>query len=189
MKLIDHYPPTLRWAYDLIAETVIDNGAASDTVDIAWYVTEWIRANWSRRILTPSWWGPAETRGEEGAELPGIKPAADRVKTERGRELRLVVWEIIVARAPETKQVCYLATAIARCVEDHWSKGRGVYIPHAACVDRAVRDAQVWRDFGGLSTIDRVIDVHQVSQNVIYTIFRRLQKDKDAREQPPLPGM
>lgn len=186
-EIIDLYPETLRDMYDKINETITELEAHSETVDIALHVAEWIRKNWSGRTLIPSWWGPISQPAADGEQdLPGVAVAGDPVRTMRGRELRLVVWEIIALQG--LPRSCEVAGAIAARVEAEWSRVQ-VYVPKAAAVDRAIRDAAVWRDFGGFGTIGTVVQKHKLSQSVIYDIARRVQKDKDAREQPGLPGM
>ncbi|MFH1027800.1 MAG: Mor transcription activator family protein [Pseudomonadota bacterium] len=186
-NISDHYPETLRDMYDKLNETLIELEAVSETVDIALHCTEWIRANWSGRTLIPSWWeaiSPPAVDTEQ--ELPGVEVVIDPVRTRRGRELRLAAWEIMALRG--LPRSCEVAGAIAARVEAEWSRVQ-VYVPKAAAVDRAIRDAAVWRDFGGFHTIGKVVQAYNLSQSVIYDIARRVQKDKDAREQPGLPGL
>lgn len=191
MQLIDHYPETLRDIYDKIDEVVIEAEAKTAAMDIALHVVEWIRANWSRRLLIPTWWGPVEPPREdlETADLPGVQAQVDPLRTQRGRELRDVTLGILLTNPNAlVSRPCHLATAIAARVESEWSRSQ-IYIPKASAVDRAIRDARIWADFNGFASIDQVIAKHDVCQTVIYDVFRRLQKDKDAREQPLLPGL
>lgn len=185
-KIADHYPETLRDIYDKIEETLADHQAASTSVDIPLYVTEWLRKHWSGRLLIPSWWGMVKRGENSDTVLPGVTIQTDIVSSVRGRELRAAVWQILVEHWACRRNICGVATVIAHRVEVEWAQ-KPVYVPKAKEVDRAIRDAQVWNDFGGLNTIDRVIQKHGLSQSVIYDIHRRLQKDKDAREQPELP--
>jgi hypothetical protein len=186
-NIIDHYPETLRDMYDKLTETLTELEALSETVDIALHVTEWIRTNWSGRTLIPSWWEAVSPPTlDTDPDLPGVEVSVDQVRTMRGRELRLVAWEIIALQG--SPRSCEVASAIAARVEAEWSRVQ-VYVPKAAAVDRAIRDAAVWRDFGGFGTIGTVVQKHKLSQSVIYDIARRVQKDKDAREQPGLPGL
>ncbi|MFH1027694.1 MAG: Mor transcription activator family protein [Pseudomonadota bacterium] len=185
-NISDHYPETLRDMYDKLNETLVNLEAMSATVDIALYVTEWIRTNWSGRTLIPSWWEPSSPPvSDADQELPGVEVVSDPVRTRRGRELRLVAWEIMALQG--LPRSCEVAEALAARVEAEWSRVQ-VYVPKAPAVDRAIRDAAVWRDFSGFSTIGKVVQAYNLSQSVIYDIARRVQKDKDAREQPGLPG-
>lgn len=184
--IINHYPETLRDIHDKLVETLDELGL--EPGDIAFQVVEWIRRNWNRRVLIPSWWGavPAEPAAAGEQDLPGVEVETDPVRTLRGRELRAAVWEIAALRGLSGS--CHVATALAARVESEWSHHQ-VYVPIASNVERAVRDAAIWQDFGGFKTIDRVVEKHNVSQSVAYDIFRRLQKEKNAREQPTLPGV
>jgi len=192
MRLVEHYPETLRDIYDKIDEVIIAAEAKPGCMDIALHVTEWIREHWSRRTLIPAWWGCAEVKPDTDDTdeiLPGVEIQVDPLRTMRGRELRDVVLGILLTDPNAiVSRPCHLATDIAALVENEWSRIQ-VYIPKAAAVDRAIRDARIYADFNGFSTIDRVVTVHNLSQSSIYEVFRRLQKDKDAREQPLLPGM
>lgn len=181
-RLVDHYPETLRDIYDKLVETIAELQATSPVVDVAFYATEWVRTNWSGRLLIPGWWGicTEQSDADRTGTLPGISVAIDPVRSERGRDLRLAVWEIMAVRG--LPRSCHVATAIAARVEAEWS-GDKIYVPKAKQVDRAIRDARIWREFGGLPTVDRIIHEHKISQSDVYRIFRRLQKDKDAREQ------
>jgi len=187
-NIIDHYPESLRDLYDKLDETLIELGEEPAAVNIALYVIEWIRKHWNRRVLTPGWWGvvPTEPASDGEQDLPGVDITPDPVRTVRGRELRLAIWEIIAMQ--RLARSCRLATALAARVEAEWSH-HPIYVPIARKVDRAVRDAAIWRDFGGYRTIDMVVERHNLSQSVIYDVFRRLQKEKAAREQPTLPGV
>lgn len=186
-RLIDYYPEILREIYDVLEAAVKEAGYPDETADVILQVTEWMRKNWSRRTLIPSWWGVVEIASDE-ADLPGVEVQSDRVRTLRGRELRAVVWGFVVTVMPNAARPCELASLIAATVEIHWSTQR-TYIPAAAAVDRFLRDLMIWRDFSGFSSLDRVVAKHDVCQSVIYEIFRRVQRDKDAREQPLLPGL
>jgi Mor family transcriptional regulator len=184
-RLVDHYPETLRDIYDKIEDLIISTHGNFLSVDIPLYITEWIRKNWSGRTLIPGWWGRilAEDHIDQGTL---IDVAADSLRTMRGRELRAVVWSILALQvAGQVTGICRLATAIAQLVETEWSR-QPVYIPKAPEVDRAFRDALVWQQFSGFANIDRVVIGHGLSQSSIYTIYRRLQKDREAREQPSL---
>lgn len=192
-NIIDHYPETLRDIYDKLDETIVELEANSGTYDIALHVTEWIRKNWSGRTLIPSWWGQgtgplttSEGLPPSDQELPGLDATDDPLRTIRGRELRLAAWEIMALRGHP--RCCHVATALAARVESEWSRVQ-VYVPKAERVDRAIRDAAVWRDFGGFGSIGRVVQAYNLSQSAIYDIARRVQKEKNAREQPGLPGM
>ncbi|MRR33173.1 hypothetical protein EG829_00535 [bacterium] len=185
-NIIDHYPETLRDLHDKLAETLEEMGV--EPGDIAFQVVEWIRRTWNRRVLIPSWWGavPAEPAAAGEQDLPGVGVEPDPVRTLRGRELRTAAWEIMALRGLPGS--CRVATALAARVEAEWSRHQ-VYVPIARNVERAARDAAIWQDFGGFKTIDRVVATHNVSQSVAYDIFRRLQREKNAREQPTLPGV
>jgi Mor family transcriptional regulator len=186
-NIIDHYPESLRDLYDKLIES-LEELEVPGTSDIAFNVVEWIRKHWNRRVLTPGWWGviPTEPAAAGEQDLPGVDVASDPVRTMRGRELRLAIWEIVALRG--LARSCHVASALAVRVEAEWSH-HPIYVPIARNVDRAVRDASIWRDFGGFSSIGAVVEKHNISQSVIYGVYRRLQKEKDAREQPTLPGV
>lgn len=187
----DYYPETLREIYDHIVEAINGDASSDQAAAIAVHVTEWIRHNWAGRTLTRKWWGPAG--GVADPEQSGIliEVAADPVRSIRGRELRAVAWTILASSTTMwvggRRGICRIANAIALAVESEWSRTT-IYVPSAKEVDRAIRDAQVWRDFDDLSTIDRVIDKYGLSQRQIYDIAKKVQAEKDLREQPSLPG-
>lgn len=190
MNLADHYPETLRDIYDKLTEAIETSGYAPAELDIALHVAEWLRSNWSGRTLIPAWWGRNTTQAaadDNSLDLPEVVAQVDPIVTERGRELRAAVMVKLLSSSQRISRVCYLATVIAATVEGEWSHLQ-IYIPKAKGVDRAIRDAKIWREFNGFGTIGTVVGKYNVSQSVIYDISRRLQKDKDAREQPGLPG-
>ena len=190
MRLVDHYPETLRDIYDKIEEVIAQAGANPAAMDMALHVTEWVRKNWSGRTLIPSWWGAAEAMpaAEESDILPGVVPQIDPLRTMRGRELSDVTLGILLTDPnARVAHPCHLATAIAARVEGEWSRTQ-LYIPKGSAVDRAIRDSRIWTDFRGFGTIGEVVTSHKVSQSVIYNIFRRIQKKKKENEEPPLPG-
>ena len=190
MRLAEHYPETLRDIYSKIEEVIIKSDANPAAMDIALHVTEWIRKNWSGRTLIPRWWGPAETSLPEadGETLPGVVAQVDPLRTLRGRELRDVTLGILLTDPnARVAHPCHLATAIAVRVEEEWSRTQ-LYIPKGSAVDRVIRDSQIWTDFRGFGNIGEVVTNHKVSQSVIYDIYRRIQKEKKAREEPLLPG-
>lgn len=183
-EIIDLYPETLRDIHDKLVETLEEMGL--EPGDVAVQVVEWIRRNWNRRVLVPSWWGPvpAEPAGDE--VLPGVNVESDPVRTMRGRELRAAAWEIVALRG--MAHPCRVATALASRVEEEWT-GEYVYVPIAREVERAIRDAAIWRDFGGFGTIDALVTKYNLCQSCVYDAFRKLQKEKSLREQPALPGL
>ena len=188
MKLVDHYPEILRDIYDKIEDLIIDAGQTSSTVDIALYVTEWIREHWSGRYLLRTWWchldGSADTTT---GILPAVKVQVDQLRTVRGREFRDVVLSIVLTKI-QSGRPCYLAVAIAELVEKEWSTKK-IYVPFGANVDRAIKDLQIWQDFGGgMADIEKVVAKHNICQTSIYEAFRRVQDAKKEREQPKLPG-
>lgn len=185
-NIIDHYPESLRDLYDKLIECLEELGEAGETFEVAFSVTEWIRKHWNRRVITPGWWGVLQAEEPPGELLPNVETVADPVRTLRGRELRLVIWEIMALRG--LPRSCRVASALAAKVEAEWSR-HPIYVPIARKVDRAVRDALIWRDFNGFSSIGAVVEKHNLCQSVIYDVFRKLQKEKEAREQPSLPGM
>ena len=191
MPIIDHYPETFRDIHDKILEAIAGETPSPQAAAIAVHVTEWIRHNWAGRTLTRKWWGPLGGAVDRDQSGTLIEVSADRVRSLRGRELRTVAWTIL-ASSPALwvdgwRDICRIATTIAVAVESEWSR-TVIYVPSAKEVDRAIRDAQVWRDFDKLSTIDRVIDKYGLSQRQIYDIAKKVQDEKDLREQPSLPG-
>jgi len=189
MKLVDCYPELLRDIYDKIEDLVAEAGAASPTVDIAWYTTEWIREHWSGRYLIRAWWGHGEPAADpEGENLPGINIQIDQLRTVRGRELRDAVLEVLLLKASHVRP-CHLATAISALVEKEWSTKK-VYVPFSPAVDRTIRDLAVWQDFGGgMADIEKVVNKHGLSQSSIYDAFRRVQKARKEEQEPTLPGI
>lgn len=189
--IIDHYPETLRDMHDKILDAISGDNVTEPAVAISVHVTEWIRRNWGARTLTRKWWGlKAAVEDQESGILIAVAP--DLVRSQRGQELRAAAW-CILAGSPALwtahgwRDICCVATVIAFTVESEWSR-TAIYIPSGKEVDRAIRDAEVWRDFGSLATIDRVIAKHGLSQRQIYDIAKRVQDQKDLREQPSLPG-
>jgi hypothetical protein len=185
-NIIDHYPESLRDLYDKLIESLEELGESGETLEVAFNVTEWIRKHWNRRVITPGWWGVIRAEEEPGELLPNVEVVADPIRTLRGRELRLAIWEIMALRG--LPRSCRVASTLAAKVEAEWSR-HPIYVPIARSVDRAVRDAAIWRDFNGFGTISHVIEKHNLSQSVIYDVYRKLQKEKESREQPALPGV
>ncbi|GFO67902.1 hypothetical protein GMLC_14810 [Geomonas limicola] len=192
MLIIDHYPETLRDIHDKILDAISGDEVTSTDAAIAVHVTEWIRRNWGARTLTRKWWGML--RGEVDGDQSGtlVEVSADPVGSLRGRELRAAAWVILSgSRAMWIEQgrrgICEVASLIAVTVEAEWTRTT-IYIPSGKEVDRAIRDAHVWRAFGGLADIDGVISTFRLSQRQIYDIVKRVQGKRDRQEQPVLPG-
>lgn len=191
MTAIDIYPEILRATHHELVEALVDAGVAEQpAADVALQVVEWIRGNWGGRTLTRIWWGfPTGKQtpdAETSAEL--LPVASDPVKSFRGREVRTVAWSILVQQPAPLAGVCRLASLIALTVERCLALigGGGSYIPKAAEVDRAQRDQDVWSRFHWLGNIDQVIARTGLAQSQLYAIKRRVQKERDAREQPSL---
>lgn len=187
MNIIDYYPDTLRDIHDKILDAISGDDITSADAAVAYQVTEWIRSKWGARTLTRKWWGMV---GDGVADLRSgtlIEVKGDPVCSLRGRELRAAAWSILALSQHGGRDICQIASMIAVTVEAEWSR-TAIYIPQGKEVDRAIRDAAVWRRFNGLSTIDRVIEEFKLSQRQIYDIKKRIQDDKDLREQPSFPG-
>jgi hypothetical protein len=192
--IIDHYPETLRDMHDKILQAIAgEDDATSLDAAISVHVTEWIRRNWGARTLTRKWWGmlKGDVIDEQSGTLVDV--AADPVCSTRGRELRAAAWYILAGSrtlwADQGRRgICHTATLIAVTVEQEWTRTT-IYIPSGKEVDRAIRNSQVWRAFGGLATIDSVIEKFRLSQRQIFDIAKRVQDDRDRREQPALPGL
>jgi len=181
--IIDYYPETLRDIHDKILYAITGEEVTAPAAAIAVQVTEWIRHNWAARTLTRKWWGLMGGGADAGQSGTLIEVSVDPVRSHRGRQLRAVAWGILATSPDGWRDICRVATVIAVAVESEWSRTT-IYIPSGKEVDRAIRDAGVWLDFSHLDTIDRVIAKYGLSQRQIYEIARRVQDDRDLREQP-----
>lgn len=183
-KLIDYYPETLRDVHDLILEIA---GEHATPDQIALRITEWLRHTWGGRTLTRQWWEFARKPESDADTLPLPYVASGELATvtsARGRELRLAAWQIIIAAQPSPGP-CRLANAVAAGIELEWSR-TSIYIPKGHSAERVLRNQQIWRSFSGLASIGQVIATSGLSQSSIYTINRRIRKEKDLFEQPSL---
>lgn len=172
---------TLYNMRDRIAELLQDRGYADSTADrIAGSIIDWLRTHWGGRTLTRQWWNFAAGSGPNEGTGELLRVEGDAVKSQRGRELRAVVWGIMVV-AP-LPGICHAATAIAALVEHDWAT---IYLPQGGHIDRRDRDRQVGQKFAGLGSIDQVIALG-VSQSRAYEINRRTQRERDKKEQPGL---
>lgn len=189
-SLLDFYPEILRATHNEIVEALVEAGVANEAAaEIAIQVVEWIRKNWGGRTLTRIWWtfdGRGADQETTTDTLPGVQARQDPVKSLRGRELRAAAWGI-VALLPAA-DCCRLASTVAQTVEGCLALGV-IYIPKGEEVDRAIRDQLVYNKFRWLGNIDQVIDRTGLSQSQLYAIKRRVQKEREEREQPGLPGL
>lgn len=180
---------TLIIMRDRIAELLQDHGVAGNVAEsAAGQIIDWLRnpAVCGGRTLTRQWWG-FFVNGKQACsmEIDGelIKVERDPVKSLRGRELRAAAWAVLAPLS--IARICHLASEIAAMVESDWAT---VYVPLGEDLDRQARDNAIHQAFAGLSSIERVTALG-VSQSTGYEVYKRLEGQRQKRQQPELPGV
>jgi hypothetical protein len=172
---------TLLEMRDRLQLLLQDNGLPEDQAGgISWQIIHWLRLSWGGRTLTRQWWGFSSSAPLLEEQQALLNVTADPVKSRRGRELRAVVWSILVASnlAPRS---CFTASDIAVLIETEWS---GIYLPKGDELDREERDRQLYEMFDGMGTIDRIRETLGLSQSRAYETYKRILTEKSNREQP-----
>jgi Mor family transcriptional regulator len=190
--MIEHYPEAFRDMHDQILDALAGEETNEAAAAVAVHVTEWMRSNWGGRTLTRKWWKLVQGDEEAKHSATLIEVSADPVRSLRGRELRAAAWVILAGSRflwadQGWSDICHTATLIAVTVEAEWTRAV-IYLPTGKEVERAIRDAAVWRHSKGSANIDQTIATFRLSERQIYDISRRLRLDKEQREQPSLPG-
>lgn len=178
---------TLSLMRDGIAELLQERGlpeAAAASITVR--VIDWLRKNWGGRTLTRQWWGfVISGKQATGIEIDGelFQVHADPVKSKRGRELRAVVWGILISHPSSLiSHPCRVATAITALIENEWAT---IYVPRGDDLDRQARNRKIHHEFSGLGRIDEMMP-HGLSQSTLYAINKRISDAKEKREQPGL---
>lgn len=192
-EFMDKYPEILEDAWRKISECLQEDGYPLPLADeIAFLITEYLRSEWSGRMLyimkkkpeavvpQEALFDTAQTRPEAEATSNVLAPG--QLAAMAGR-----FQEIIVNVSPAADPG--LGDKLMEMLRVDWA-GTPFFVPKGVVYDTMLRDYSLWRRWdGSYQSKLTLMREYSLTEQAFYAAIRRIRKSHLKRTQPKLPGV